>query len=611
VRAIDHDLGDALGQAFVELTFRPEDKEQALKIVIALEQALREDIEQLDWMTPPTKKESLTKLFLIENRIGYPDKWQDYSSVTLRRNDWTSNTFRASEYAMTRKLNQIGKPVDRSEWEMTPPTVNMYAHPQLSINVPAGNLAPPFYETKMDAAVKFGGIGAGMGHELTHQFDDLGHKFDAHGNLRDWWTPDDSKQFENRAKCVSNQYSGYTATGDIKLNGDLTLGENLADASGLRVAYMALKHKLENGETRLAKIDGFTPEQRLFLSYGLSWCGNLTPELLRDMASSDPHSPPQYRVNGVVWNMPEFQQAFGCKKGQPMVRENACRVWCRETCSPRVHGDLMKRFCQIAIVVFGYLLLAVAQSSTATELIELENRFNEALLRGDIAVIEEIEANDLIFTDATGVVTSKAEEIQSIKSGEVKFASIKMTDIHVQDYGNVGVVTGSLVEKAQYKNADISGTYRFTDVWAKRKGKWEHVAGQETLLSTPAEPSASGASDVADVKATLATLINFQLQYDAAAVDKLLDPDFVYVSNDGSVVSRAEFIKLTDREKNPLDLLEVTGVQVRTSGDTAVATGTLFQYSLSWAQLRFWDKFWDKRFGRLEPFWMQQLRKVW
>lgn len=328
VRATDHDLGDALGQAFVELTFRPEDKEQALKIAIALEQALSEDIEQLNWMTPPTKKEALTKLSLVTNRIGYPDKWNDYSRITIRRNDWTSDRFRASEYALTAKLNQIGKPVDRSEWDMTPPTVNMYASPQLnSINVPAGILAPPFYEVKMDAAVNFGGIGAAIGHEITHHFDNSGRKFDAHGNLRDWWTPEDSKQFENRAKCVSNQYSGYTATGNTKLNGALTLGENLADASGLRFAYMALKHKLESGETSTAKIDGLTPEQRLFLSYGLSWCGNLTPELLRDMASNDPHSPPQYRVNGVVSNTPEFQQAFSCKKGQPMVRENLCHVW--------------------------------------------------------------------------------------------------------------------------------------------------------------------------------------------------------------------------------------------------------------------------------------------
>jgi ketosteroid isomerase-like protein len=243
-------------------------------------------------------------------------------------------------------------------------------------------------------------------------------------------------------------------------------------------------------------------------------------------------------------------------------------------------GDLMKRLCQIAIIVVGSSLLTMAQSSTAKELIELENRFNEALVRADIGVIEEIEANDLIFTDATGAVTSKAEEIQSIKSGEVKFASIKMTDTHVQGYGNVGVVTGSLAEKAQYKNSDISGMYRFTDVWAKRNGKWEHVAGQETLVSTPAEVPASAASDVADVKTALTILINLQLQYDAAGVDKLLDPQFVYVSNDGSVMSRAEFIDLTDREKNPLDTLEVRDVQVQTSGETAAVTGTIHEKGL-------------------------------
>lgn len=328
VRATDHDIGDALGQAFVELTFRSADKDEALKIAIASEDALREDIEKLDWMTPTTKREALTKLSLVTNRVGYPEKWQDYSSVRILRDDWTGNTFRASEYAVVTKLNQIGKPVDRTQWAMTPPTVNMYAHPQLnSINVPAGILAPPFFESKMDAAVNLGGIGAGMGHELTHHFDDLGRKFDAHGNLRDWWTPEDSKQFEKRAKCVSDQYSQYVATGDVKLNGDLTLGENLADASGLRVVDMALKHSQETGKTSSAKIDGFTPEQRLFLSYGLSWCANVRPEFLRDMASNNPHSPPQFRVNGVVSSMPEFQHAFNCNSGQPMVRVNACRVW--------------------------------------------------------------------------------------------------------------------------------------------------------------------------------------------------------------------------------------------------------------------------------------------
>ena len=225
-----------------------------------------------------------------------------------------------------------------------------------------------------------------------------------------------------------------------------------------------------------------------------------------------------------------------------------------------------------------------AQSKTVKELIELENRFNEALVRGDIAVIEEIEANDLIFTDAAGVVTSKADEIKSLKSGEVKFESIKMTDTRVQDLGTLGIVTGTLMEKAAYKNIDISGTYRFTDVWAKRNGRWEHVAGQETLVSTPAEAPASAVSDVVDVKTALATLINLQLQYDASAVDKLLDPEFVYVSNDGSVVSRAEFINLTDREKNPLDVLEITDVQVRVSGDAAVATGTIHEKGLLYSK---------------------------
>ena len=240
----------------------------------------------------------------------------------------------------------------------------------------------------------------------------------------------------------------------------------------------------------------------------------------------------------------------------------------------------MKRISHLAMAVFACSLIAVAQSSTTRDLIELEDRFNEALVRADVATIERIEASDLVFTDAAGTVTTKSDEIQSIKSGDLKFASIKMTDTRVQDFGTLAVVTGSLVEKVQYKNTDISGTYRFTDVWAKRNGKWQHVAGQETLVSTPAEASASGDSDVADVKATLATLIKLQLQYDAKAVDKLLDPEFVYVSKDGSVVSRTEFINLTHREKNPLDTLEVTDVQVRASGDTAVATGIIHEKGL-------------------------------
>jgi putative endopeptidase len=285
------------------------------------------DIRQIDWMTPDTKQRALEKLHAIADKIGYPDKWRDYSSVKVSRSDAFGNKLRADEFENRRNLDKIGKAPDPKEWSMTPPTVNAYYSPQQNnINFPAGILQPPFFDNKLDDAVNYGGIGAVIGHEMTHGFDDSGRRFDGQGNLHDWWTEKDAKEFEQRADCIDKQYSGYIATGDVHLNGKLTLGENVADNGGVRIALMAFMESIAN--KRLTNIDGFTPEQRFFLGYGQIWCSHMTPEAARFRAQTDPHSSGEYRVNGVLSNMPEFQQAFGCKIGQPMVRgEGACRVW--------------------------------------------------------------------------------------------------------------------------------------------------------------------------------------------------------------------------------------------------------------------------------------------
>jgi putative endopeptidase len=325
---VDRDLGEALGQAYVDRTFGADGKARMLKMVQALEVALGNDIQQLDWMTPATKKEALVKLHGFEGKIGYPDQWRDYSSVKIVRGDFLGDVYRSGEFELRRQLDKIGKPVDRGEWGMTPPTVNAYYDPQLNtINFPAGILQPPFFDKQKDDAVNFGSIGAIIGHEMTHGFDDEGRKFDSTGNLRDWWTEQDGKEFERRAQCIADEYSGFEATPGVKLNGKLTLGENTADNGGTRIALMALESTLAAEGKSDEKIEGFSPEQTFFIAFGQSWCANLTPELLRLKAQSDPHSTPQFRVNGVVSNMPEFQKAFGCKKGQPMVRDNACHVW--------------------------------------------------------------------------------------------------------------------------------------------------------------------------------------------------------------------------------------------------------------------------------------------
>ena len=323
---VDRELGEALGQKFVERAFPPEAKARMADLVRALEKALARDIEKLDWMSAGTRKRALEKLTRIANKVGYPERWIDYSAVRISRKDALANSAEASRFAEHRDIAKIGKRVDPTEWSMTPPTVNAYYSPlQNNINFPAGILQPPFFDMKLDDAVNFGGIGAVIGHELTHGFDDSGRKFDGDGNLRDWWTEEDGKEFDRRAECFVQQYGSYEPTSGAKLNGKLTLGENVADNGGLRIAYMALIDTLAGKPA--APIDGFTPEQRLFLGWAQVWCGTATAEERRLRVRTDPHSPGEFRVNGTVSNMPEFQKAFSCQAGQPMVRENACRIW--------------------------------------------------------------------------------------------------------------------------------------------------------------------------------------------------------------------------------------------------------------------------------------------
>jgi endothelin-converting enzyme/putative endopeptidase len=323
---VDNDIGEALGQAYVAKYFSPQAKQEALKMVREIEAAMDSDIRSLSWMTEPTKQRALEKLHAVANKIGYPDKWRDYSKLRIVRGDEMGNVVRARDFEFNRQLAKIGKPVNRGEWQMTPPTVNAYYDPQKNdINFPAGILQPPLFSTSSDAAPNYGNTGGTIGHELTHGFDDEGRKFDAEGNLKDWWTPEDGKEFEKRAACISGQYSDYTVIDDVKINGKLTLGEDTADLGGLLLAYMAWKKDIAG--QNLSPIDGLTPEQRFFVGYGQSWCDNTRDEEKRLRATIDPHSPPNYRTNGVVSNMPQFQEAFHCKAGSPMVRSNQCRVW--------------------------------------------------------------------------------------------------------------------------------------------------------------------------------------------------------------------------------------------------------------------------------------------
>lgn len=326
VAMVDSQLGEALGQEFVARAFSPELKAKTLKMTQQIEQAMEDDIRQLTWMSPATKIKALEKLKTIVNKIGYPDKWRDYGEVVVQRDDFYGNVVRATQFESRRQLAKIGKPLDRGEWSMTPPTVNAYYSAQMNdINFPAGVLQPPLFDPKMDDAPGYGNTGGTIGHELTHGFDDEGRQFDAAGNLKDWWTPTDAKQFKERSQCIVNQYAKYTVVDDIKLNSKLTLGEDLADLGGLILAWTAWKAQTAGvpQESR----DGLAPEQRFFVGYAQWACENNRPEDLRVQAATDPHSPGKYRVNGLVVNMPEFAKAFACKPGAAMVSAKPCRVW--------------------------------------------------------------------------------------------------------------------------------------------------------------------------------------------------------------------------------------------------------------------------------------------
>jgi len=328
----DRDLGEALGQAYVDRAFPPESRARTIEMVHAIERAMHDDIENVNWMTPATKEQAIVKLKGIEDKIGYPSHWRDYSSVKVTRDNYLGNVEQASSFELERWVAKIGKPVDRSEWTMTPPTINAYYDPQLNtINFPAGILQPPFFEKNMDDSVNYGAIGMVIGHELTHGFDDQGRKFDAHGNLRDWWTADDGKQYDERGKCISDEYTQEVpdAGPGVKQNGLLTQGEDTADNGGIHLALFALEAELKKEGKSLDDKgpDGWTYRQRFFLSNAYSWCANIRPEVARLIVTTDPHSMPVFRIDDVVSNMSEFAQAFGCKAGQKMVRANACRVW--------------------------------------------------------------------------------------------------------------------------------------------------------------------------------------------------------------------------------------------------------------------------------------------
>jgi putative endopeptidase len=325
--ATDMYLGEALGQVYVAKYFPPEAKAQVLDMVHNLIAALNDDIPTLSWMSPETKKAALAKLQAFNVKIGYPDNWRDYSALKVDRGAYVLDVLRASQFETARDLNKIGKPVDRSEWGMTPPTVDAYNNPQLNeIVFPAGILQPPFFDPHRDAAFNYGAMGAIIGHEITHGFDDQGAKFDPQGNMKNWWTENDLKEFESHGDCVAKQFDGYVVEGDLHMNGKLVEGESIADLGGLTIAYAAYQKYLR-GKPGEADANGFTPEQRFFLGFADAWRSSMRPELAKLQANTDPHPLPKFRANGSISNMAEFAKAFGCKKGDPMVRGDMCKIW--------------------------------------------------------------------------------------------------------------------------------------------------------------------------------------------------------------------------------------------------------------------------------------------
>jgi predicted metalloendopeptidase len=330
VGSADRYLGEALGQAYVNVAFPPASKARANELVSKIRETLADEIKQLDWMNEATKKEALIKQDATLQKIGYPDKWRDYSSVKIVPDNYLANMNAANAFEAHRQIQKIGKPVDRTEWNMTPPTINAYEDPQMNtINFPAGILQRPFFSGTADDASNFGAIGMIMGHETIHGFDDQGRKFDEKGNLRDWWTADDAKRYDEKDKCIVDEYSQEIPEYGVKQNGKLTAGEDTADNGGIHLAMLALEniYKARGKSLDQPEADGLTARQRFFLAYSFSWCSDDRPEAARNQVITNPHSLPRFRVNRPLSNMPEFDEAFGCKKGQPMVHEPQCRVW--------------------------------------------------------------------------------------------------------------------------------------------------------------------------------------------------------------------------------------------------------------------------------------------
>jgi|CZKL01.1.fsa_nt_gi putative endopeptidase len=326
---VDREMGEALGQVYVAKYFPPAEKQRALQMTLAIEEAMGKDIDGLDWMSPETKIKAKQKLHTVMNKIGYPDKWRDYSTLQIVRGDSVGNQERVREFNFARELAKIGKPVDKGEWYMSPPTVNAYYDPQQNnVNFPAGYFQPPFFSDKEDDAANYGDMGSTVGHELTHGFDDEGRQYDKDGNLKDWWTKEDEQKFNDRAACEVKQYDAIEAVPGVHLNGKLTLGENLADLGGLWLAWLAWLDKAQEAHLDMtAKTEGYTPDQRFWIAYAQQWCTQTRPEQLRTQAQTDPHAPDEYRTNTVLQDLPEFAKSFSCKKTAKMVSATPCRVW--------------------------------------------------------------------------------------------------------------------------------------------------------------------------------------------------------------------------------------------------------------------------------------------
>jgi putative endopeptidase len=328
VQATDDAVGEILGKAFVERQFAGESKTMALEMIQGIESAFAANLPDLSWMDDATRARAMEKMKALTNKIGYPDHWRDYSSLTFKKGDFFGNEIAARRFEARREVDRIGKPVDKTEWHMTPPTVNAYYNALANEMVfPAGIMQSPFFHRDFPAPMNYGGIGLVMGHELTHGFDDQGRKFDPKGRLEAWWDPSASKKFEERTACVEKLYEGYEVQPGVHLNGKLTMGENIADMGGVKEAYRAYHDWAGRQGDPEEKVAGLTPDQLFFVSFAQTWCTVASPEFERLRATVDPHSPPRFRIQGPLSNFPAFAKAFGCAEGTPMNPKNKCEIW--------------------------------------------------------------------------------------------------------------------------------------------------------------------------------------------------------------------------------------------------------------------------------------------